>query len=79
MKKGLSRREMLSHTATAAALALGSPFAPLFAAPEKRWFKIGACEWSLGKADPSCFEVAKKIGLDGVQVDMGSADRKSVV
>ena len=72
MKNGLSRREMLSHTATVAALALTSPFAPLFAALEKRWFKIGACEWSLGKSDPSCFEVAKKIGLDGVQVNMGS-------
>ena len=45
--------------------------APLFAAPEKRRFKIGACEWSLRKSEPSCFEVAKQIGLDGVQVDVG--------
>ena len=73
MQTQLSRREMICRTAqAAAALALGSRFAPLFAAPEKRWFKIGACEWSLGKADPSCFEVAKKIGLDGVQVNMGA-------
>ncbi len=38
----------------------------------KRWFKIGACDWSLGRGDPSCFEVAKEIGLDGVQVNLGS-------
>jgi L-ribulose-5-phosphate 3-epimerase len=42
------------------------------AAPKSRWFKIGACEWSLGKSDPSCFQVAKEIGLDGVQVNLGS-------
>ena len=37
-------------------------------------FKIGACDWSIGKnADPGCFAVAKKIGLDGVQVSLGTA------
>lgn len=55
----------------AAALLFGSRLAPLFAAPDRRGFKIGACEWSLRKADPTCFEVAKRIGLDGVQVDLG--------
>ncbi|MGZ8920707.1 MAG: sugar phosphate isomerase/epimerase family protein [Limisphaerales bacterium] len=35
-------------------------------------FKIGACEWSLRKSDPSCFQLAKEIGLDGVQVDLGN-------
>jgi sugar phosphate isomerase/epimerase len=69
-----SRRQMLAHTTRALALAgLSTQFAPLFAAPEKRTFKIGACEWSLRKGDPSSFEVAKEIGLDGVQVNMGSA------
>ena len=47
--------------------------APLFAAPGKRRFKIGACDWSIGKmADPAAFEVAKQIGLDGVQVSLGT-------
>ena len=40
--------------------------------PPGRWFKIGACEWNLGKADPSSFDVAQKIGLDGVQINMGT-------
>jgi sugar phosphate isomerase/epimerase len=72
--KALNRREMLARTGqTLAGLALAAEVTPLFAAPEKRRFKIGACEWSLRKSDPSCFEVAKQIGLDGVQVDMGRA------
>lgn len=71
----ISRREMLRRSAqAAAALALTSPFAPLFAGPEPRRFKIGACDWSLGKmANPQCFAVAKEIGLDGVQVSLGTA------
>jgi len=70
----LTRRQMLVRSAQAAvALALVSPFAPLFAAPGKRRFKIGACDWSIGKmGDPAAFEVAKQIGLDGVQVSLGT-------
>lgn len=66
---------MLKRSAqTAAALAFFAPWAPLLAAPEKRRFKIGACDWSIGKmASPKAFEVAKQIGLDGVQVSLGTA------
>ena len=60
-------------TQALAGVAFAAQIAPLLAAPEKRRFKIGACEWSLRKSDPSCFEVAKQIGLDGVEVDMGRA------
>lgn len=71
----LSRREMLRRSTQAtAALALSANFAPLFAAPEKRRFRLGACDWSIGKmGDPAAFEVAKQIGLDGVQVSLGTA------
>jgi sugar phosphate isomerase/epimerase len=66
----LTRRELFTR---AAALAAVPPLAPLFAAPEKRQFKIGACDWSIGKmGTPAAFEVAKEIGLDGVQVSLGS-------
>lgn len=38
----------------------------------RRGFKIGACDWSLGKSsDPGSFELARRIGLDGVQVNIG--------
>lgn len=65
---------MLRHAAqAAAALALTPSLAPLFAAPEQRRFKIGACDWSIGKmCDPAAFEVARQIGLDGVQVSLGT-------
>ncbi len=71
----ITRRQMLSQSAQAAAwLGMASAYAPLFAAPGKRRFKIGACDWSIGKmGDPAAFEVASEIGLDGVQVSLGTA------
>ena len=59
---------------TTAWLAFAANCAPLFAAADKRRFKLGACDWSIGKmGDPGAFEVAKEIGLDGVQVSLGTA------
>lgn len=38
-------------------------------------FRIGACDWTLGKrCKPEALEFAKKLGLDGVQVDVGGPD-----
>jgi sugar phosphate isomerase/epimerase len=38
-------------------------------------FDIGACDWSLGqRASTAALTVAKTLGLDGVQVSMGSLD-----
>ena len=70
----LSRRAMICRSAGAvAALTFTPQLAPLFAAVEKRRFRIGACDWSIGKlGDPAAFEVAKQIGLDGVQVSLGT-------
>ena len=42
----LTRREFLAATIAAAALA---PFASPGAPPAKNSFRIGACDWSLGK------------------------------
>jgi sugar phosphate isomerase/epimerase len=71
----ITRRSFLTRSATTAvALAAARPFAPLLAAPEKRAFKIGACDWSIGKmATPEAFAVAREIGLDGLQVSLGTA------
>jgi sugar phosphate isomerase/epimerase len=65
---------MLRRSAQAAAgLTLAASCAPLFAGADERRFKIGACDWSIGKMDnPQAFEVAKQIGLDGVQVSLGA-------
>jgi L-ribulose-5-phosphate 3-epimerase len=70
-----TRRQMLRLTAQATAgIALGSAICPAGAAAQKQRFKIGACDWSIGKmGDPAAFDVAKEIGLDGVQVSLGTA------
>ncbi|MCI0499839.1 MAG: sugar phosphate isomerase/epimerase [Planctomycetales bacterium] len=39
----------------------------------KDGFKIGSCDWVLGRMNPSCFAVAEEIGLEGVQVSLGTA------
>jgi sugar phosphate isomerase/epimerase len=70
----VSRRKMLLRSVEfAGGFTIAANFAPLFAAPQKRRFRIGACDWSIGKmGDPAAFQVAKEIGLDGVQVSLGT-------
>lgn len=65
---------MIQRSALAAAgLALAPGLAPLLAAPRERRYRLGACDWSISKmGDPAAFEVAREIGLDGVQVSLGT-------
>jgi sugar phosphate isomerase/epimerase len=68
MKK-ISRRKTIFTLGSMAALA------PLMAMnrDKKPDARIGACDWSIGKAsDPGAFELAREIGLDGVQVSLGN-------
>lgn len=52
-------------------------FKKLMAAPAAKTFKIGACDWSIGKhSNIEAFDVAKTIGLEGIMVDMGSVENK---
>jgi sugar phosphate isomerase/epimerase len=57
-----------------AAATAGAPaWRALLAGAKDRRFKIGACDWSIGKmADPAALEVGREIGLDGVQVSLGT-------
>jgi len=65
--QNLTRREMLS-TLTVGGMALHVAQIKAVAPG----FKIGACDWTINqRADPVALEVAKKIGLDGVMVDIG--------
>ena len=68
----LSRRDMLRHTAIAAgAFALAAR--GIRAQETVPRFRIGACDWSLGKqSDVGAFAVAKELRLDGVQVSLGT-------
>jgi sugar phosphate isomerase/epimerase len=63
---------MFRRSLQIAAFAAAGSLTPLWASAASRSFKIGACDWSLGKrGDPAALDVAKQIGLDGVQIVMG--------
>ena len=67
------RRHFLKQAGAIAALSLVEP-KQLFATQTRR-FKIGACDWSIGKrSDPSSFQLAKQIGVQGLMIDMGSKE-----
>lgn len=73
----LTRREMMSTSARAIAgfalAAVGRSSHALQDDQSGRGFKIGVCDWSIGKtSDPSALELAKELGLDGVQVSLGT-------
>ena len=41
----------------------------------RKAFKIGVCDWSIGKgSDIGAFSLAKEIGADGIMVDMGGEE-----
>jgi L-ribulose-5-phosphate 3-epimerase len=67
-----TRRTVLVRGGQAAIALAAARMSPLFAAPSSRCFKIGGCEWMLGKCAPTSLELAKRIGLDGVQLGMGT-------
>lgn len=69
----LTRRSMLKKSLLFTALMQGNNIQHLGAETRRRKFKIGACDWSLGKgSDIGAFDVAKEIGLEGIMVDMGN-------
>lgn len=71
----LSRRKLLKDAVWLSVIAGTSMQSFASSAAAKKIFNIGACDWSLGKnSDVAAFEIAKKIGLDGIMVNMGSLD-----
>lgn len=69
----ISRRKMLRNTATVAAMSPLASVNEILGVERKKQFKIGACDWSIGKSsDVAAFDVAREIGLDGLMVNMGS-------
>ncbi len=51
---------------------LASPTLRVFADDGHRKYKIGACDWSIGKQQHiDAFKVAREIGLDGIQASFG--------
>jgi sugar phosphate isomerase/epimerase len=68
----VTRRDLLRAAVALAGLA--SPATSDASANAGR-FSVGACDWSLGqRARIEALSVARQLGLDGVQVSMGSVD-----
>ena len=69
----LTRREMLRYSALVSGIAIGGVSQLSAGRHFKKRLRIGACDWSIGKSsDIGAFEVAKEIGLEGIQVNLGS-------
>lgn len=70
-----SRRSIIKKSLLLSSLMQTGVFKTLMAASTMPAIKIGACDWSIGKASNiGAFDVAKEIGVDGIMVDMGSPD-----
>lgn len=67
----IARREFLKSAAALAAIGAHRGH-PLFAAAR---FNIGACDWSIGmRGKTEALALGRELGLDGVQVSMGSVE-----
>ena len=68
----LSRREWLAGAgSTAIGLAMSPRIRAAAAEAGKGGIRVGMCDWSMGRFDPTAFELAKQAGLDGVEVSVG--------
>jgi sugar phosphate isomerase/epimerase len=72
-----TRREILQRTIALAGLAMSPALLAAetqsAAKPTREGFKIGGVDWELkGANDPEAFAVAERLGLDGLQVDLGN-------
>lgn len=65
-----TRRRWIKRTAGLSSMSVA---ALAFGGAASRRFRIGACDWSIGQeAKPEALQVAREIGLDGVQVSLGT-------
>ena len=69
----LTRRELLKRSALLSGLVSSGFLKRVDAKNSKKKIRIGACDWSIGKSsDIAAFQLAKQIGLEGIQVNLGS-------
>ena len=70
-----TRREWLVGAASAVgALAVSPSVRTLLAADKRSGPLFGMCDWSIGRLEPSVFELARQIGLDGIEVSLGTRE-----
>ena len=68
-----TRRQMIKSTAALAGMIPFSPWWELFNTNGRQKYRISACDWSIGKTSQvDAVALANSIGLDGVQVSLGT-------
>ncbi len=82
MTDRISRRTLLARAGALAGVGAGvflTPGLGTLLADQGREFRIGACDWSLGKAGQiTALELAEQIGLDGVEVSFNSGSQNNL-
>ncbi len=74
MNNKLTRRDLLKSSIGLMGLSVLGAY-DAFAFDASNRFNVGACDWSIGQlAKVEAIEVGKKIGLDGVQISLGTLD-----
>lgn len=68
----MTRRQFLTQTAGVWAAGLWATH-PAYAAGDAPGFRLSACDWSLGASGPAAVQVARGVGLDGLEVSAGDA------
>lgn len=69
----MKRRDAIKNSALLTAMINTGFITNLMAKGSGTKIRIGACDWSLGMdSNPAAFDLAKQIGLAGVQVNLGS-------
>jgi len=71
----MKRRDAIRNSALLAAMMNTGFINSLMAKRSGTKIRIGACDWSLGMdSNPAAFDLAKQIGLAGVQVNLGTPE-----
>ncbi|RDC61610.1 sugar phosphate isomerase/epimerase family protein [Adhaeribacter pallidiroseus] len=70
-----TRRQLIKRSALVAGLVTIAPWWTLLSAGKLKKYKISTCDWSIDKGSKvEAMALAKKIGLDGVQVSLGTVE-----
>lgn len=71
----MTRRQwLIGASGLAGAVAMKVPSAGAADEPARGGVKVGMCDWSIGRMNPSAMALGREIGLDGIEVSVGTRD-----
>lgn len=68
------RRWLVGAASAAAAMTIGPRLRSALADARAGGLKVGMCDWSMGRLDVTAFELGSRIGLDGIEVSVGTVE-----